>query len=158
MPPLITVTSVTLPCRSADTLLEQLDAELEQRYPKHERRQLDLKSGQFGPGRGVFLLASTDGLPVGCCALRGLNCATGELRRMYVLPSVRGRGVGSRLLAEIERHARQGGLERLVLATGLRQPEALCLYEKHGYIRIQCHPDQAFTRLSVCMMKIFSGD
>lgn len=154
----ITVTSVTLPSADADALMEQLDAELEQRYPKLKRRQLGLKPGQFGPGRGVFLLASAGGIPVGCCALRRLGCARGELRRMYVLPSVRGTGVGARLLAEVERYAREGGLEHLVLATGLRQPEAIRLYEKHGFIRVQCHADQGISRLSVCMMKSLSTD
>lgn len=158
MSALITITSVTLPSTDAEALMAQLDAELEQRYPQLKHRQLSLTSTEFSVGRGVFLLASAGGVPVGCCALRRLGSATGEIRRMYVVPSARGTGVGARLLVEVDRHAREGGLERLTLATGLRQPEAIRLYEKHGFIRVQCPYGTETSRLSVCMTKVLIGD
>jgi len=60
----------------------------------------------------------------------------GEIKRMYVAPSARRRGVGRALLAGLEEAARDLGWTVLRLETGLRQPEAIALYEESGYRRI----------------------
>jgi ribosomal protein S18 acetylase RimI-like enzyme len=52
---------------------------------------------------------------------------------MYVAPAARGQGVGRRMLAHLEQSARESGAEAVVLETGLRQPEAIALYEACGY-------------------------
>jgi RimJ/RimL family protein N-acetyltransferase len=72
---------------------------------------------------------------VGCGAFRKIDPITGEIKRMYVVPSFRGTKVGHRLLTELERRARQYGLCRLVLHTGVRQPEAIRLYRRSGFTR-----------------------
>jgi GNAT superfamily N-acetyltransferase len=94
-----------------------------------------------------------DGHAVGCGALRRLDPATGEIKRMYVAPSARGGGVGARILAELERHARALGLRRLVLETGERQASAVRLYERAGFVRIPCFGEYAAAPLSLCMGK-----
>lgn len=81
-----------------------------------------------------FLVVVVDGRAVGCGALQPTtDPGTGELKRMYVAPQHRGRGVASALLAAIEEMGRRLGYHGIRLSTGLKQPEAIALYEKHGY-------------------------
>jgi GNAT superfamily N-acetyltransferase len=82
----------------------------------------------------VVLLARDDeGGALGCGALRFLGGDVAELKRMYVVPGARGRGVSRLLLAELEVAARARGWTTLRLETGPRQPEAIGLYERSGY-------------------------
>ncbi|MGH9027526.1 MAG: GNAT family N-acetyltransferase, partial [Acidimicrobiia bacterium] len=59
--------------------------------------------------------------------------ATGEIKRMYVAPEARGRGVGQAILVALEGEASKLGYRRLVLETGTKQPEAIALYQRSGY-------------------------
>jgi GNAT superfamily N-acetyltransferase len=82
---------------------------------------------------GVLLVAALDGVPVGCGGIRPYGQDEGELKRMYVDPTVRGKGVGRTLLAALVAHARGAGMRRLLLETGTEQPEAVGLYESEGW-------------------------
>ncbi len=73
---------------------------------------------------------------LGCGAVRRLDAATAELKRMYVDPSVRGRGIGRALVQALEREARLLGTTNVVLETGTRLAPAIGLYEAIGYARI----------------------
>jgi GNAT superfamily N-acetyltransferase len=82
----------------------------------------------------VVLLARDDaGAVLGCGALRQLGPGTAELKRMYVVPDARGRGVAKAVLAALEDAARDRGWTTLRLETGPRQPEAIALYSGAGY-------------------------
>jgi GNAT superfamily N-acetyltransferase len=82
----------------------------------------------------VILLARDDaGAVLGCGALRQLGPGTAELKRMYVVPAARGRGVSKLVLAALEDAGRERGWTRLRLETGPRQPEAIGLYSGAGY-------------------------
>ena len=81
----------------------------------------------------VLVARSGDGTAVGCGALRHLGDGVAELKRMYVRPEARGRGVSKVVLSELEAAARARGWTTLRLETGPRQPEAVGLYEKAGY-------------------------
>jgi GNAT superfamily N-acetyltransferase len=76
-----------------------------------------------------------------------------EIKRMYVAPEVRGRGVGRQLLVSLEAEARRLGISRLVLETGPRQPEALALYRGAGYVEIPLFGEYIGAEFSVCMAK-----
>ncbi len=97
--------------------------------------------GDGEPGRppsaadvSVVLVARDDGgTAVGCGALRALGGDVAEVKRMYVVPAARGRGVSTSLLAGLEDAARERGWTTLRLETGPRQPEAVALYEGAGY-------------------------
>jgi len=104
----------------------------------------------------VTLVGRMGGRPVGTAAVRDVSgtddlrgrgtthpAATGEVKRVYVEPDVRGRGVARRLMAELERSARQVGFRRFVLETGTAQPEAIALYEAVGYEPIESFGDHA---------------
>lgn len=143
------------PLSSADVLdlIARLDAELTERYPNPADNHFELTAEQVGDGRGVFLVARGGGRPVGCGALRALDDRTGEIKRMYVDPAHRSRGVAGRLLAELERRARELGLDRLVLETGERQPESIRLYQRAGFVRIDRFGEYLDSPASVCMGK-----
>jgi GNAT superfamily N-acetyltransferase len=82
----------------------------------------------------VVLVARDDaGTAIGCGALRSLGDAAAELKRMYVVPAARGRGVARAVLAGLEEAARERGWTTLRLETGPRQAEAVGLYTGAGY-------------------------
>ena len=72
---------------------------------------------------------------------------------MYVSPKARGRGVGRQILRDLESRARQLGYAVLRLETGLKQPEAIGLYESEGYVRVECYGKYSGNPLSVCFEK-----
>jgi putative acetyltransferase len=137
----------------ARQLIEALNAELSERYPEEGANHFRLDADEVAPGRGGFFVASIDGRPVGCGAFRFLEGRTAEIKRMYVSPSARGRGIGRLVLATLEREARALGVDRLVLETGLRQHEAVGLYESAGFARIPAFGEYLDSPLSLCMAK-----
>jgi ribosomal protein S18 acetylase RimI-like enzyme len=86
---------------------------------------------------GVFIVALSAHSPVGCAGLRLLNDRVGELKRVYVCPAARGRGLGAALVTTLEEYARSRGLTAVRLDTRHELDEALRLYERHGYRRIE---------------------
>ena len=72
---------------------------------------------------------------------------------MYIAPSVRGRGVGHRMLTALEAEARRLGVTRLVLETGERAHEAMKLYARAGFVRIPRFGEYINSPLSLCMAK-----
>ena len=86
----------------------------------------------------VVLVARDDGgTALGCGALRVLGDGVAEVKRMYVAPAERGRGVAKAVLAGLEEAARERGWTTLRLETGPRQPEAIGLYSQAGYRPIE---------------------
>lgn len=149
----LTVTPAPLSSRDARRLIERLDAELAERYPDPADNHLALDQAEVAEAHGVFLIARLTGEPVGCGALRRIGPGIGEIKRMYVAPASRGYGVGRRLLSELERYGRRLGLNRLVLETGERQPEAIGLYERAGFARIDRFGPYLHSPASVCLGK-----
>ncbi|GIG21535.1 hypothetical protein Cch01nite_22590 [Cellulomonas chitinilytica] len=107
-------------------------AELRDRYGDD-----DIGHTMTGESIAAMVLLRVDGEPVACGAIRDasdeLGAGTGELKRMFVLPGHRGRGHSRTVLAELERIATDLGWRRLVLETGVLQPEAIGLYLRAGY-------------------------
>ena len=141
---------------AAQRLIGALNAELDERYPEEGANHFDLASEEVVEGCGAFLVAFLEGEAVGCGAVRRIAPAVCEIKRMYVVPSARGRGVGRRIVDELELIARQLGASRLVLETGVRQPEAIALYMHAGFNRIPLYgiySDTPHPELSLCMAK-----
>jgi GNAT superfamily N-acetyltransferase len=137
----------------AERLILALNEELSTRYPEPGANHFRLDADEVRPGRGSFLIARRAGAAVACGALRKLGGHVGEIKRMYVDPAERGRGVGRAMLAALEMEARGLGLRRLVLETGSRQPDALALYERAAFARTGPFGDYAASPLSVFMAK-----
>jgi GNAT superfamily N-acetyltransferase len=87
----------------------------------------------FEPPEGCFVVAVLDGQPVGCGGFRAHLPGIAEIKRMYVDPSSRGRGIGRRILAFLEERARSATYTEVWLETGSAQPEAIALYQSAGY-------------------------
>jgi GNAT superfamily N-acetyltransferase len=129
-----------------------------------EMRGLYKGEADIGPAReppmfvepdGVFLVVRDDaGAAVACGGIARFDGERGELKRMYVVPEQRGRGLGRRILVELEAEARRLGYRSLVLETGDRQPVALGLYGSAGYERIPCYPPYDSRALSLCFEKL----
>ena len=91
--------------------------------------------------------------PAGCGAIKPFDEDAVEVKRMYVLPDRRGQGIASRVLHELEAWAGELGYARCVLETGRRQPEAIALYRKNGYVRIPNYGPYAGVENSLCFEK-----
>jgi GNAT superfamily N-acetyltransferase len=95
-------------------------------------------AGFYGSGAGGFWVACDAGLVVGCIGLRDLGQGDGALRKMFVAPTHRGRGlsVAARLLDRLTAHAQAQQLHALFLGTTDRFLAAHRFYEKHGFLQI----------------------
>ncbi len=103
------------------------------------------------------LVAYEDGRPAGCGAIKEYDPATMEVKRMYTLPTSRGRGVASRVLAELETWAQELNYRRCILETGKKQVEAVGLYHKSGYAVIPNYGQYAGVDNSICFEKRFAS-
>ena len=99
------------------------------------------------------VVAYEDGNPVGCGAMKEYTPNTVEIKRMYTLPTGRGKGVATQVLAELESWATELRYEKCVLETGKRQPEAIGLYKKNGYARIPNYGQYKEIENSLCFGK-----
>jgi putative acetyltransferase len=132
----VDVRRTTLDSPDALRLITALNAELTALFPEPGATHFSISGAQVAVGDGAFLLAYLDDKAVGCGAVRRLDEATAELKRMYVAPTVRGRGIGRALVEALEREARLLGVTKVVLETGTRLASAVALYQKMGYTRI----------------------
>ena len=93
---------------------------------------------------GTFLIAHSDGAPVACGGVKSVDAVTGEIKRMWVHPDMRGTGIGKRLLDELERQSRALGHRRVVLDTNVTLLEAIAMYERAGYSAIGRYNDNPY--------------
>ena len=101
----------------------------------------------LSPPGGAFLVGWQGDTPVCCGGLKRLPDSTAEIKRMFVVPAARSRGVARQLLAALEAKAAELGYETVRLDTGPRQPHAQSLYESTGYRPIHnfnAHPVATF--------------
>lgn len=132
----------------ARSALEQYVAELDRRFPTgfDTSRAAPPAPGDFTPPAGVFLLVRLDAAVVACGALRRDGAGAGEVRRMWVSPETRGKGIGRALLEALESHAREMGCERVRLDTAAELSEAKSLYASAGYVEIPAYNDNPYAK------------
>lgn len=122
----------------------KLEAQVQQEYRERYKGDGDttpLDATMFRPPGGLYLVTYDDqDRPVATGGWRaqdkndeGYSDGDAELKRMYVIPDCRGLGLARRILATLEDDARAAGRTRMVLETGLEQPEAIALYTSSGY-------------------------
>lgn len=93
--------------------------------------------------RGSFLVALSDGLPIGCVGLKG-GADYAEIKRLWIAPSARGLGLAKRLMAKIEDIACDLGITTLRLDTNRALPEAIALYRNSGWAEIERFNDDPY--------------
>lgn len=132
----------------AQDLVERVQLEYVARYGGRDEAVVD--PAEFLPPQGLFLAAEVAGEPVGSGAWRALGEGLAEIKRVYVAPAFRRRGLAQLIVDALERSAAQAGHRSVVLNTGGRQPEALGLYAQLGYAPVAgygvyaCAPDAVF--------------
>ncbi|WP_329483149.1 GNAT family N-acetyltransferase [Kribbella sp. NBC_01484] len=132
--------------RQLAVLLDAAFGELVNRYGAEGRSPVH--------GDARFLVVGMEGRAVGCGALQPSgDSSIGELKRMYVAPAFRGRGIGGAVLTGLEKLAADIGYLRIRLATGVRQPEAIALYERRGYRLIEPYGKYVDDTLARCYQK-----
>ena len=134
---------VLLPITHPDAaaLVEEVQQEYVARYGGPD--ETPLEPGYFEAPQGAFFVGYLDGAPVATGAWRRRRDVvvdgvddTAEVKRMYVAPAARRRGLARAMLAHLEATARAAGAGAMVLETGLAQPEAIALYTSSGYLPI----------------------
>jgi putative acetyltransferase len=132
-------------------LIGELDAYLYSLYPAENVYALDLAS-LLRPGVLFGVVRDAAGASVACGAIV-MKPEYGEVKRMYVRPQARGRGLARRLIETLEAKAVEQGCRTFMLETGPRNPEALILYERLGYQHRGPFGDYPADPLSVFMQK-----
>ncbi len=129
----LVIAVVSARAAAATALIAELDEEIERRYPGQPVHGIDVAA--FERDGGIFAVGTVAGRPVACGALRPFGAAF-EIKRMFVVPEMRGHGHARAMLGFLEGEAARRGVPRLVLETGSRQPEAIALYATSGWTRI----------------------
>lgn len=149
----LTLTAEAFDSADAQALVAALDAEMSLAYLPDQMFGKNLRPEHLQDGQGAFVIARLEGRPVGCGALRRLDATTAEVKRMYVDPEVRGRGVAKAILRYLIDAGRQMSVTRLVLETGIHQLEAISLYRGAGFRPIECFGEYATSPTSLCFEK-----
>jgi putative acetyltransferase len=132
-------------------LIDALDDYQKPLYPAESHHGIDIAA--LSKPNVLFVVARTATQQAVGCGAVVLGPAYGELKRMWVNPDYRGQGIGRAVLDYLEAQARLRGCARFTLETGVRQPEALTLYERAGYQRCGPFGDYAEDPHSVFMHK-----
>jgi putative acetyltransferase len=151
----ITIDSLDPASDQAETLIEELNTYLLDLYPP-ESNHIDSVE-ELSRTHVHFLGAFEDGRPVGCGAIK-LFRSYAEIKRIYINPDHRGKGTGRLILSALENIAHHAEIDTVRLESGVRQPEALLLFENNGYRRTSRYGDYFDDPLSVFMEKVLAPD
>jgi putative acetyltransferase len=137
---------------TAASLIAALSAELAPLYGGDGTASF--KPEDVAGERAAFVVAWKDDTAVGCGALRPTeDAAVAEIKRMFVAKEARGLGISRQILAKLEELAATYAYERMILETGIHQTEAIGLYEKYGFARIDCYEPYVDSAHSLCYGK-----
>ena len=131
-------------------LVKLLDEELWARY-NDVQAQYD-KHNKVDNNATVVIAYEKD-QPVGCACLKQFDSDTIEVKRMFVKPQHRGKGIAYAILHELERWSAALSFKKIILETGDKQPEAIGLYKKSGYTLIENYGPYIGMSTSVCLGK-----
>lgn len=125
---------------------EQYYAELDRRFEGgfDVAAALPLGLEELTPPHGLVLVARLEGRPVGCGAVKLAAPGIGEIKRMWVSESVRGQGLGGRMLEELEARAAAAGKTVARLETNRGLGEAVAMYRRHGYREVPAFNDEVY--------------
>lgn len=131
-------------------LVKHLDADLAERDgDEHSFYDQFNKVGKIK----YVVIAYENDKPISCGGLKAYSSNTLEIKRMYTIPEWRGKGIATKILAELETWAAELSFAKCILETGKRQPEAIGLYKKNGYKLIPNYGQYAEIENSLCFEK-----
>ena len=134
-------------------MLREAAIEARALYPELHSEGAPWPGNSPTPAGGTYVIAYEVEKPVGCGALRQIDSAMVEVRRMYVLKSARRAGVARKILVALEASASRLGYKVMRLETGNRQQPAMALYETFGFERIAPFGEYANNPTSICYEK-----
>jgi len=132
-------------------LMELLNRELEDTYGELQKAYAPLN---LLPDSAHVLVAKMDGREMGSGCLKRISDHQCEVKRVFVRPEMRGKGISKGIVQELEIWARELGFRELILETGIRQIPAIRLYEEAGFHRIENYGEYAGNTNSICMKKV----
>jgi putative acetyltransferase len=135
------------------SLLREAAIEARALYPELHTEGAPWPGNPSTPPGGTYVIAYELERPVACGALRPIDSATVEVRRMYVLKSARRSGLARKILVILEASAARMGYKVMCLETGSRQHPAMALYESFGFKRIAPFGEYVNDPTSICYEK-----
>jgi GNAT superfamily N-acetyltransferase len=135
---------------AAQSLIAALDEDIVSRYPGEPVNGIDV--AEFEAAGGVFVVCYLNDRLVACGAFRPFE-GSAEIKRMYVVPSLRGRGLARAMLDFLEAEAGRRGFSRAILETGRQMTEALGLYRSRGWKEIPVFGPYVGDPKSICFEK-----
>jgi len=130
----ISITEVAPDAEDAVQLIRELDAHLMAHpYPAQSRHAFSVE--KLLRERVVFFITHYEGHLAGCGGIKLFGAEYGEVKRMYVRPAFRGKGLGKAMLNRLLDYARSKDVDLLRLETGIYEVEAIGLYERFGFQR-----------------------
>ena len=148
MPYLLRTTSLNLDFQS---LVKLLDKDLAIR--DGEEHAFFAQYNKIDAIKYVVVAYDDDDVAIGCGAIKEYRDGVMEVKRMFVPLKSRGKGIASLVLKELETWTKELGYKKCILETGIRQPEAIRLYEKNNYNRIENYGQYVNVESSVCFEK-----
>jgi ribosomal protein S18 acetylase RimI-like enzyme len=118
----------------AVALIEELDEHLASSYARESRHGFSVE--KLLRDQVSFYVTRDEGMPAGCGGVMLVGEEYAEIKRMWVRPAFRGRGLGRLMLTQLIDHAKARGLKTIRLETGIHQHDAIALYERSGFRRI----------------------
>jgi len=140
---MITLTRTNSKNKDFQKLVKELDGDLKMR--DGEEHSFYAQFNKIDTIKYVVVAYDED-KPVGCGALKEYAEKMMEVKRMYVPLKKRGKGIASMVLEELEKWSKELGMEKCILETGKKQPEAIRLYEKNNYHVIPTRGDTFLKR------------
>jgi putative acetyltransferase len=131
-------------------LVAQLDAHLAKMYGEEEK--FFAKHNQIDSIQHAFICYE-DNVPVGCGGMKKYSDISMEIKRMYVMPNCRGRGIATSILNALENLAKQLNYARTILETLKIKESVIKMYSRNGYIIIPNYGQYDGIKSSVCMSK-----
>ncbi|WP_414527108.1 GNAT family N-acetyltransferase [Nodularia chucula] len=147
----LVITPENLTCSAIQELIRELDNYLAEIYPPESNHGLDISA--LLHKSVIIFLARLDNQPVGCGALKFFPQSYVEVKRMYTKPAFRGKGIGKKILNQIEVTAKNANIYTVRIETGIYQPEAIGLYENVGFFKVPPFGDYKADPLSVFLEK-----
>jgi ribosomal protein S18 acetylase RimI-like enzyme len=146
VPPIVTPEHPASP--DATALIAELDAHLQPLYPRESQHGFSVQ--KLITDAVAFFVIRDDGVAAGCGGIKLFGAEYGEVKRMYVRPAFRGRGLGRLMLDHLTDYARSRGVAIVRLETGIHQHAAIRLYEAYGFRRIPPFPPYTDDPVSRC--------